>query len=175
MITDATYMLELFEPVVMAGIVSAGFGILFSLPMRTLLATVLLGAVGVFVRISLINLGWSIIGGSFMAACTIGLLSMFLSWRFHAPCVVFSMPAVIPLVPGVFAYRTMLGILAFTEKGALDMQLMTSISSNGLNTAFMFLCLAVGVSLPNLLLRGSSIRSVLGLYRLRSDQNNNQN
>ncbi len=166
MISDSTRMLHLLDPVVMAAVVSAGFGILFSVPLRTLVATAMLGAFGILVRLMLIGQGWSIIESTFVAANFVGLFSMILSWRFHSPCVVFSLPAVIPMVPGVFAYKTMMGILEFMRVGSLDQQLMAEIASNGLNTAFLFLCLAVGVSLPNLLLRGKSIRSVFGLYKL---------
>lgn len=157
---------SLLEPVLLAALVSAGFALLFSVPSRTLIASALLGALGISIRLALTHHGWGLLGGTFMAALAIGVCSMLLSWRFHSPCVVFSLPAVIPMVPGVFAFKTMLGILEFTRIGVLDLLLMTQIISNGLNTAFLFLCLAVGVSLPNLLLRGRSIRSVFGLYRL---------
>lgn len=154
------------EAVLLAAIVSAGFALLFSVPKRTLIATALLGALGLAIRLVLLQWEWSLLSSTFMAALAIGACSMLLSWRFHAPCIVFSLPAVIPMVPGVFAFRTMLGILEFTRLGVLDLSLLTQIMSNGLNTAFLFLCLAVGVSLPNLLLRGRSIRSVFGLYHL---------
>lgn len=171
MITDAPSILQTIEQLTMAAIVAAGFAFLFTIPRGTHIATTLLGVLGIFVRLILTNNGWSMIGGTFAAASVIGLCSMWLSWRFHSPCVVFSLPAVIPMVPGVFAYRTMLGILEFIRVGVLDQALMVDIISNGLNTAVTFLCLAVGVSLPNLLLRGKSIRRTFGLYKLASSTN----
>ncbi len=157
-----TSFLDLLEPAVMAAVTAVAFAFLFSVPARTLLVIALLGALGVTLKLSLIAYGWSIVGGTFVAACSIGLCSMWLAWRFHAPSVVFSLPAVIPMVPGVFAYRTMIGVLAFSKGEALSTDLLMSTISNGLTTAFLFLCLALGVSLPNLLLRGRSIRDFFG-------------
>ncbi len=151
------------EPALMAAITASAFAVLFSVPGRTLLMTALLGALGVAFKFSLMSAGWSVIEGTFVAACAVGLSSMWLAWRFHAPTVVFSLPAVIPMVPGVFAYRAMMGVLEFTRGEVLGQELLLSIISNGLTTAFVFLSLAIGVSLPNLLLRGRSVRGIFGL------------
>lgn len=155
-------IMSLIEPATMAAVTAAAFAVLFSVPARTLLATGLLGAFGIIVKFSLIAHGWSVIEGSFVAAMGIGLWSMFLAWIYHAPTVVFSLPAVIPMVPGVFAYRAMLGILQFTRAGEMSQELLMNIISNGLSTAFILLCLAIGVALPNLLMRGRSLRMLLG-------------
>ncbi len=166
MIESSQPLLHMLESMTMAALTSAGFAVLFSTPKSNQVATAALAALGMFIRLMLINYQWGLFGATFVAAISIGLLSMVLSWRFHSPCIVFSLPAVIPMVPGVFAYRTMLGILEFIRVGAMDPTLLTQIFSNGLNTAFLFLGLSVGISFPNLLLRGKSLRSVFGLYKL---------
>ena len=160
---SAPDVVAFLEPACMAAVVSAAFAVLFSVPVRTLVVTALLGALGLSVRLTLMGMGWSIIESTFVAACGIGLCSMFLAWRFHSPTIVFSLPAVIPMVPGVFAYRAMMGILEFTRIDSLDQELLIDITSNAFTTAFLFLCLSIGVALPNLLLRGRSIRSVFGV------------
>ena len=155
-------IVSLIEPAAMAAVTAVAFAVLFSVPARRLMAVGLLGAFGIIVKFSLISHGWSVIEGSFVAAMGIGLSSMLLAWVCHAPTVVFSLPAVIPMVPGVFAYRTMLGILDFTRAGEMTQELLMKIISNGLSTAFILLCLAIGVALPNLLMRGRSLRMLLG-------------
>ncbi|WP_281645076.1 threonine/serine exporter family protein [Parendozoicomonas sp. Alg238-R29] len=153
------------EPAALAAVTASAFAVLFSVPVRTLFPAALLGALGVTVKFSLIALGWSVIEGTFVASMGVGLCGMWLAWRYHAPTVVFSLPAVIPMVPGVYAYRTMMGVLEFTRVGGIDQPLLISIISNGLMTAFLFLCLAIGVALPNILLRGRSVRDVCVLYK----------
>ncbi|MTI14622.1 threonine/serine exporter family protein [Sansalvadorimonas verongulae] len=156
------HLLSSGETAAMAAMTAAAFAVFFSVPARTLLATAALGAFGITVKFSLMHIGWSVIEGSFIASVCVGLCGMVLAWLYHTPTAVFSLPAVIPMVPGVFAYRTMLGVLEFTRAAKMDQALLMNIISNGLTTAFILLCLAIGVALPNLLMRGQSIRRVFG-------------
>ncbi|MCB9009094.1 MAG: threonine/serine exporter family protein [Ardenticatenaceae bacterium] len=45
------------------------------------------------------------------------LFGLFFARKFQSPTAIFTVPAVIPMVPGTFAFRTMLGILEITNMG----------------------------------------------------------
>ncbi len=156
-----TSVLNVIEPAIMAAVTAVAFAVLFSVPTRTLHVIAGLGALGIAQRLFFFDFGLSTIEGTFVSAAIIGIISIWLSWKYHAAAIVFSIPSVIPMVPGVYAYRTMMGLLAFTHEGGINQEILLDIISNGLMTAFLFLCLAIGVSIPNLLLRGLSIRDIV--------------
>ena len=153
------------EPVLLAGVTAAGFATLFNVPLKTVPMIAMLGSIGVALKLTLIGQGWSIIGSSLAAACAQGGISLSMAWLYQSPSVVFSLPACLPMVPGVYAYRTMLGLLEFTKADSLDQQLLLEIVNNGLKTAFIFLSLAIGIAGHNILLRGRSLRDVFGFSK----------
>jgi uncharacterized membrane protein YjjB (DUF3815 family) len=101
--------------------------------------------------------GGGIILASGLAASAIGFASIPLSHRRHVPPVVIGIPAVIPLIPGSFAYRTILGLIDFIYHTEVDV--LTGTVYNGLMTLFIILVLALGVTLPMLLFRIESIKT----------------
>jgi uncharacterized membrane protein YjjB (DUF3815 family) len=50
-----------------------------------------------------------------IGAIVIGCLSMLAAHREHVPPLIFSIPAVVPMIPGGFAYEAMLGFLKLTS------------------------------------------------------------
>lgn len=93
-----------------AFLTSYGFAIVFQIPKRHLLRG---GAVG--------SLGWAIywllnhangrpVLATFTAALSVGVISEILArWR-REPAVMFVVPGIFPLVPGVLAYQAMLAL-----------------------------------------------------------------
>ncbi len=147
---------------------ATGFAVLFHVPHRSLPWVALLGALGYCLRFAWLAHGGSIVPGTLLASLTIGVGSMVLSYFIHSPAVVYSMPAVIPMVPGTYAYKTMIGLMQIADNGAtLDVLIKTV--NNGLITGFILVVLAIGVSVPNLLLRGKSIREIRWLSAKKSD------
>ena len=104
----------------------------------------------------------NIILGSLTGAALIGFLSVQAAHIKHTPPIIFSIPAVIPMVPGVLAYRTMLGFinLASAHDGVPLQQILTETTSNGLNMLFILMALAVGVSVPMLISRKESVKTL---------------
>jgi len=77
-----------------------------------------------------------------------------------SPPLVFSIPSVIPMVPGVFAYKFMLGMIALTSIEKTDIYLQTLIETvnNGAKMMFVLVALGTGVAIPMLLTRKESIK-----------------
>ena len=86
------------------------FAFLFNAPRRSLLVTALVSAVG-YVLYSLIAVGGNPIIGFFAGTALIALGSELAARKLKMPVNVFISAAVIPLVPGIGLYQTMLSMV----------------------------------------------------------------
>jgi len=98
--------------VIICFIATVGFGIIFNVPGRAVLIGGAIGSLSWFILKTLPQLGASSILATAIAAFTAATISRFLAKPFRFPGTVFSIPGIIPLVPGSKAYFTM---LAFVE------------------------------------------------------------
>ncbi|WP_372775044.1 threonine/serine exporter family protein [Mangrovibacterium sp.] len=151
-----------FEKWIWLGFAAVGFAVLFNVPPRTLWVIFVLGALGGSLKFFTMKLGGGIILGSFFGAMLVGFLSISAAHLRHAPPFVFAIPAVIPMVPGAFAYRMMLGIINLTGEVDHEIygQLLSETVNNGLIAFFVLMCLALGVSAPMLLTRRESAKQI---------------
>ena len=151
-----------FEKWIWFGFAAVGFAILFNVPKRTLWVIFMMGAIGGAAKILTMKFGGSIILGSFAGAMLVGFLSIGAAHFKHSPPFVFSIPSVIPMVPGAFAYRMMMGIIRLTGEvdHATFNQLLIETVNNGLKAFFVLMALSVGVSAPMLLTRRESAKEL---------------
>ena len=155
-------VLELFYKGLFAGLAAIGFSILFNVPSRTLPAIGALACIGGIIKFSCLNMGINIILSSLLGATTVGILSIITARRFFAAPLIFSIPAVIPMVPGAFAYNMMLGFIDLTVINNDQDHLHTLLNTvnNGLNALFIVMSLAFGVAIPMLMARKESIKKI---------------
>ncbi|MGY5352220.1 threonine/serine exporter family protein [Wenyingzhuangia sp. IMCC45533] len=155
-------MLHHLEMALWLAIASTGFAVLFNVPKRTLLIIAILGALGGSCKLILMSFDITIIISTFFGALVVGLLSIPAAHNKHAPPLVFSIPAVIPMIPGAFAYKTMLGIIKLTEKvdAAVYEIALSDTLNNGTKAGFILLALTAGVSFPMLISRKNSVKNI---------------
>ena len=154
--------LSLLENGIWFGFAAIGFGILFNVPQRTLWLIWLMAAAGGLTKVFMIHIGVSVILASLGGASLIGILSIPAAHGRHAPPLVFAIPAVIPMVPGVFAYKMFLGLikLAGDANNANYTQTLAETANNGLKMFFILMSLAVGVAIPMLITRKTSVKEL---------------
>ena len=104
--------LDLFREFALASVATLGFGLLFNVPRRTLLACCLVGGAGRLVRLIAVSLGVSTVAGSYFGALAVGLLGYALARVFRMPRMVFTVTGVIPMIPGVPAFGILLELAA---------------------------------------------------------------
>lgn len=152
------------------GMGAIGFAILFNVPKRTILTIFLLGAFGGTLKFVVIGAGGGIILGSFCGAVLVGFASIFAAHQRHTPPFVLAIPSVIPMVPGAFAYRAMIGVIHLTEKISHDtfLKLMEETVDNGLKAFFVLAALSLGVSAPMLIFRRESAKNLV--VRIKLDE-----
>ena len=136
---------------IFAAIAAIGFAVISNPPRKAILISALLAAVGDAFRFYLLNhTGLGLIPSTLCASFTIGLFSIYFARLIHCPAEVFSFPSLLPMIPGMYAYKTILALIRFmrTEDEEILPNLVVEIFRNGLTTAFVLVVLAIGVSLP---------------------------
>jgi len=153
-------ILEIIIKSFWAGIAAIGFAILFNVPRRTLITIFVLGSIGGLIKFTALEFESGIVFASFWAATVVGILSIQMAHLQKSPPLIFSIPSVIPMVPGFFAYKFMLGMIALTNMVNTDTYLQTLIETvnNGAKMMFVLISLGTGVAIPMLLTRKESIK-----------------
>lgn len=136
-----------------AGAIGAiGFSLIFNTPFRLLYIIGIGGAISIFVRNFLIvELSFTTIGSSFVAAAIIGLLALSIYKKVRTAPLIIAIPSVIPMIPGVLLYRFLYGVLTINT---LTPDTFMSILRSGITGALIIICIAIGVSIPHILARG---------------------
>ncbi|MDR3652961.1 MAG: threonine/serine exporter family protein [Paludibacter sp.] len=134
----------------MAAIAAIGFAVISNPPRNAIFVSAILAALGHALRFFLIKSGLEISLATFVAASFIGLLSILFARLIHCPAEVFSFPSLLPMIPGLFAYRTILSLIKFMQStDAVKSQgFILDFFHNGMTALFILLALVVGVSLP---------------------------
>ena len=165
--------LQILSNAFWCGLAALGFAVLFNTPSRALFAIYLCGFIAGLIKFSIIQpaIGGGVIIASLAGASAVGFACIpFSHWR-HVPPVIISIPAVIPLVPGSFAYRTMLGLIKFINH--TEVEVLTRTVHNGAMTIFIIMVLALGVTLPMLLFRIESVKNVRIIKRINDYNTDN--
>ncbi len=146
------FLLVLFDGL-LAAIAAIGFAVISNPSRKAVYVSAFLAAVGHALRFFLMRSGLEISLATFVAASCIGLMSIFFAKMIHCPAEVFSFPSLLPMIPGLFAYRTILGLIRFMQNNdpVKSEEFLQNIFHNGFTTMFILLALVIGVSLPVLL------------------------
>jgi uncharacterized membrane protein YjjB (DUF3815 family) len=154
--------ITLLEKCIWFGLAALGFSILFNVPQRTMVSIYLMAAAGGFTKVFLIALGANVIVGTLAGAILIGIISISAAHNKHSPPLVFAIPAVIPMIPGIFAYRMMLGLIKLSGNVPPESysQVLSDTVSNGLKVMFILMSLAGGVAIPMLITRKESAKHI---------------
>ncbi|MDR0691750.1 MAG: threonine/serine exporter family protein [Prevotellaceae bacterium] len=136
----------------LAAIAGVGFGAISFPPKRAFRHIAILAATGYAIRFSLMNyLSWDIALASFCAALSIGVLSLWFGKLSHCPMTVLYIPALLPMIPGMYAYRTVFALVMFMQNlhtaEVAEIHLQTLLSNAIVTVSTVFL-LAVGATIP---------------------------
>lgn len=143
-------LLLLLDDMFFAAIPAVGFALVFNVPLKALKYCALLGALGHVTRTILMHNDVPIVFATLVGAALIGFIGVHLSHRYLAHPKVFTVAAIIPMIPGVQAYKAMIAIVQIHHYGfsnALFEQMIASF----INTTFILGALVFGLALPGLL------------------------
>lgn len=145
-------VLDILWDALFAAVASVGFGAISDPPMRAFPRIALLAAIGHAFRYCLMNYaGFDIATASFFAGLLIGLGSLWLGKGVHCPMTVLYIPALLPMVPGIYAYKTVFSLIMFLQSlnnETLGVHYMQQFFLNATVSLSVIALLAVGATLP---------------------------
>ena len=145
----------------LAAIAAIGFAVISNPPKKAVFIAALLAAVGHACRYYLLHqTPLDLTSSTLIAAFTIGMGSMWFAKLIHCPAEVFSFPSLLPMIPGMYAYKTILALML--------QQLIVEIFRNGLPALFVLFALVIGVSLPLFIFYKQSFMMTRLLHRKKS-------
>ncbi|MDY4281202.1 MAG: threonine/serine exporter family protein [[Pasteurella] mairii] len=143
-------LISLIDDMFFAAIPAVGFALVFNVPPKALKYCAFLGALGHGLRTFLVHFDVPLIFATFIAASVVGFIGVRLSQRYLAHPKVFTVAAIIPMIPGVYAYRAMIAMVQIQHFGFSEARYAQMIEQF-LNAGFILGALAFGLSLPGLL------------------------
>jgi uncharacterized membrane protein YjjB (DUF3815 family) len=171
-------LFDVFSDGFFAAIAAIGFGAISDPPKRSFKFIALLAAIGHASRFCLMTyFGIDIAVSSFVSALIIGFGSLWLGGKIYCPTTVIYIPALLPMIPGKFAYNTVFAQIMFLQNinvPILKAKYMDMFFSNGMVTLTAIFLLAIGATLPMFIFSKKSHsltrRKFIGGIRNRAEQ-----
>ncbi|GAA4499693.1 threonine/serine exporter family protein [Pseudaeromonas paramecii] len=135
----------------LSAIPAVGFAMIFSVPPRYLKYCAMGGAFAHSLRTMLIHLGMPIEWGTLVASAAVGLLFVYVARRQLVPRPVFTVASIIPMIPGKYAFNTIIAVMSMNNEGASP-HLISAAIENGLQTLYILVALSFGLAIPPLIL-----------------------
>ncbi|MCC3864468.1 threonine/serine exporter family protein [Terrisporobacter petrolearius] len=99
---------------------TVGFAIFLNAPKSTLISSGFVGGLGWSVFYYLVKLSGNDILANFIAALLVSYFSEILARKLRQPAIIFIIPGIIPLVPGLGMYNTMLYLVQHDYNNAIS-------------------------------------------------------
>lgn len=144
--------LEIFLDGLFAAVAAIGFGAISDPPLRAFPRIALLAAVGHALRFCLMHYAKvDIATASLCAGITIGMGSLWLGRGAHCPMTVLYIPALLPMIPGIYAYHTVFSLVMLLQSlhdSVAELHYMQEFLLNGTVALSVVFMLAVGATSP---------------------------
>ncbi|MCD8500998.1 MAG: threonine/serine exporter family protein [Bacillaceae bacterium] len=127
-------VLELF----ICFIATASYGIIFSAPKKSLILGGFIGMIAWIVYRTLPSYGVTTVFATSIASVITASISHYLARKLRFPATVFSIPGIIPLVPGSKAYYTMIAFLEGDYIGGLELGIDTMLQAGAIAAGLVF-------------------------------------
>lgn len=160
---------EILRDAFLSFFVGIGFALLFETPKKGVLVAGVLGGVGHAIRFTMLQFDFGLITSTLSGTIFIGLTGIFCAHKIHTPPVIFTLPACITMIPGLYAYKSMLGCIRIYEEGTNGIQtayLLQDTVYNFILTSSLLFCLAIGICIAALIFRKKSIKNLKNIKDL---------
>lgn len=147
-----------------AAIAAIGFAAISHPPRRAYLYCALIAAAGHSARFLLMHselLGLHIVIATTLASLLVGMLAVVLSPVAHTPAETCLFPSLLPMIPGIYAYRTFGGLVMCLYRGSEEQfgHYFYLFAANGLTCLFILLGMVIGATAPIFLFKNISFRA----------------
>ena len=159
-----TYLFNILQDAFFAAIAGVGFASISNPPRQAYKYCALIAPLGHATRYVLTHNPYGemhLIGASIVASLVVGVLTVFLASRAKCPAETFSFPALLPMIPGMYAYKAieaLLFCLTNAEEAAFN-HYFYLLAYNGLTCAFIVLGMVTGATVPIFLFKNTSFKA----------------
>lgn len=136
-LSDSGGQVQLFLQFLWAFLSTCGFCFIFNVPRRHIPAGSLVGAVGWLIFQAMSLAGFSGIMACFVGSCTVAALSDLFARLFKDAATLFTIPGILPLVPGAGMYYTMQALLDNQTGSAAQIGLQTILMAGSIAAALL--------------------------------------
>ena len=143
-------IVKLIIDYIFSAIAGIGFGIVFNPPFKVLLLSGLFAGAGHSLRLLLMEqYSVNIFVATLICACFIGILGFFMGRIDGCPSEIFTFPAVLPMIPGIYAYETFLSVIKFLFEAvgsSMREEYLMAVMSNGIIASSILVAIVLGAS-----------------------------
>lgn len=157
-------ILDIFQDALFAAIAAIGFASISNPPRNAYFYCAIIAAAGHSVRFMLMQpslAALSIVPASALAACLIGFMAVLFSPHAKTPAETFLFPSLLPMIPGIYAYKTFGGLimcLLNISENTFN-HYFYLFASNGLTCLFIIFGMVLGATIPIFLLKHISFQA----------------
>ena len=157
-------LINILQDAFFAALAAIGFASISNPPQRAYKYCALIAAIGHSLRYILMNNGvinLHIILASTLAAFSIGLFAVFLAPKAKCPAETCFFPALLPMIPGMYAYRTVAAMVLclYHQEESEFTHYFYLLSYNGLTCMFIVLGMVIGATVPIFLFKNTSFQA----------------
>jgi uncharacterized membrane protein YjjP (DUF1212 family) len=149
----------LWQDVIAAGVAVMAYSVFFSAPLRMLPWPVAVGTFAHALRwLTLTQLGFGVATGALVACVVVALILTPVSRRTHMPFAAIGFASVVSMMPGVYLFRMLSGLVQIAEGTQSTAELMNTVAS-GATAAMIIFAMSFGLIIPKLIIDGFSDRA----------------